>query len=60
MTSYNYCTQSGYKSKTYNHKERIKRERVQEFKVIHEEIICPPHIQEAIKTIRKLEAEKDL
>jgi len=58
MTAYNYCTRSGYKSKTYSHKERIRRDRGEEWKLVHEEITYPPHIEEAMELIKKLQEEK--
>ena len=59
MTAYNYCTQKGYRAKTHTHKEIIRRERGEEWKLVHEEITYPPHIEEAMELIKKLQEEKN-
>ena len=58
MTAYNYGTRKGYKAKTYTHTERIRRDRGEEWKLVHEEITYPPHIEEAMELIKKLQEEK--
>ena len=59
MTTYSYCNRSGHKAKTYSHKERIRRDRGKEWKLVHEEITYPPHIEEAMELIKKLQEEKN-
>ena len=59
MTTYSYCNRSGHKAKTYRHKERIRRERGEEWKLVHEEITYPPHIEEAMELIKKLQDKQN-
>ena len=59
MTTYSYCNRSGHKAKTYTHKDRIRNERGQEYKLVYEEITYPPHIEEAMELIKKIQSAKE-